>query len=161
MTRLGLLQSEDRGATWGVDYQAPLLSHLKGGLVGMSQHDGMTFIGMHGGPNFYRAASEFSDKPWQPIPGLRIMIQDAELIGEHWYLKGSSGFFRGTLSGQFEPIATQLPDISGLPLYNFFVDLHTGLMFHEQWIWVNDIVAIIAIFLAVTGLVNWLYRRWI
>lgn len=158
MTRLGLLHSDDGGTMWSFDYQAPLLSHLKGGLVGMSQHDDVTFIGMHGGPNFYRGHGELE---WQQIPGLRMMIQDAERIGEQWYMKGSRGFIRGTLDGRFEPLDAKLPDITGLPVYNFLVDLHTGLMFHDQWIWVNDIAAIIAIILAITGLVNWLYRRWI
>lgn len=158
MTRLGVLHSADRGATWLFDFEAPLLSHLKGGMIGMSQHDGVTFLGTHGGPNFYRTP----DAPaWQPIPNLRMMIQDAQRIGDEWYMKGSGGFIRGSLDGRFTPLDTNLPDVTGMPFYNFLVDLHTGLVFHDQWIWVNDLVAVIAILLAISGLVNWLYRRWI
>ncbi|MEZ5566089.1 MAG: PepSY-associated TM helix domain-containing protein [Gammaproteobacteria bacterium] len=158
MTRLGLLHSKDKGSTWSFDYQAPLLSHLKGGLVGMSQHDGVMFLGTHGGPNFHRRSGI---EPWQAIPSLRMMIQDAQLIGDIWYMKGSGGFIRGTLDGRFTPLDTNLPDVSGMPVYNFLVDLHTGLMFHENWIWINDIAALIAVVLTISGLVNWLYRRWI
>lgn len=157
MTRLGLVRTDNNGQTWQLVDDLPMLAHAKGGLTGMLYTHGVTFIGTHGGPNYVRYDG---DETWAQIPGLRMFIQDATQIGDEWILKGSRGFMRGTLDGNLKPIEVPLPDISGMPINSFVADLHAGFMFSDQWVWLNDAVALMAIFLVISGLVNLCYRRW-
>jgi hypothetical protein len=158
MTRFGLIQSINGGSPWAFVADAPLSAHKKGGLISILRKQGATFLGTHGGPNYVRY--DGSDE-WTLIPNLRTLILDGVKIGDEWTFKGSRGFVRGTLDeGEWRRIEVSLPDISGMPVYNFLVDLHTGLMFHDQFIWLNDVVALAAIFLVLSGFINWLYRRW-
>ena len=39
-------------------------------------------------------------------------------------------------------------------------DVHTGNTFHSEFIWVNDLVALMAIILAITGPLAWWKRKW-
>lgn len=157
MTRLGLVSSNDNGKNWQLVNDLPMLAHAKGGLTGMLYTHGVTFIGTHGGPNYVRYDGGES---WSQIPGLRMFIQDAAQVGDEWILKGSRGFVRGTLDGNLKPLEVPLPDITGMPINSFVADLHAGFMFSDHWVWVNDIAAAMAIFLALSGLVNLFYRRW-
>lgn len=158
MTRIGLVRTTDNGETWEMVRDLPMLAHSKGGLTGMLYTHGATFIGTHGGPNYVRYDGEDT---WAQIPGLRMFIQDAAQVGDdEWILKGSRGFVRGSLDGSLKPVDIPLPDITGMPIASFAADLHAGFMFTDQWIWVNDAVALLAIFLALSGLINLCYRRW-
>ena len=157
MTRIGLVTTDDNGETWRMVDDLPMLAHAKGGLTGMLYTHDTTFIGTHGGPIFVRYDGEDS---WSQIPGLRMFVQDAARIGDEWILKGSRGFARGTLDGNLAPLEVPLHDITGIPINSFVADLHAGFMFTDHWVWVNDVVAIIAIFLALSGLINLCYRRW-
>lgn len=157
MTRIGLVRTTDNGQTWDMVDDLPMLAHAKGGLTGILYTHGTTFLGTHGGPIYTRTDGEDT---WSPIPGLRMFIQDAAKIGDEWILKGSRGFLRGTLDGNLTPIEIPLPDISGMPINSFVADLHAGFMFTDHWVWVNDVIAVMAIFLALSGLMNLCYRRW-
>lgn len=157
MTRIGLVRTTDNGQTWDMVDDLPMLAHAKGGLTGTLYTHGTTFVGTHGGPIYTRHDGE---ETWAQIPGLRMFIQDAAKIGDEWILKGSRGFVRGTLDGNLAPIEVPLPEMSGMPINSFVADLHAGFMFTDHWIWVNDVIAIIAIFLALSGLLNLCYRRW-
>lgn len=157
MTRIGLVRTPDNGQTWHMVDDLPMLAHAKGGLTGMLYTHGTTFIGTHGGPIYTRTDGEDA---WSQVPGLRMFIQDAAKVGDEWILKGSRGFVRGTLDGNLTPLEVPLPDISGMPINSFVADLHAGFMFTDHWVWVNDAVAVIAILLALSGLVNLCYRRW-
>lgn len=157
MTRIGLVRTTDNGQTWAMVDDLPMLAHAKGGLTGVLYTHDTTFIGTHGGPIYIRNDGE---ETWSRIPGLRMFIQDAAKVGNEWILKGSRGFVRGTLDGNLTPLEVPLPDISGMPINSFVADLHAGFMFTDHWVWVNDVVAVIAILLALSGLVNLCYRRW-
>ncbi len=157
MTRIGLVRTTDNGQTWSMVDDLPMLAHAKGGLTGMLYTHDATFIGTHGGPNYVRYDGEDT---WTQIPRLRMFIQDATQIGDEWILKGSRGFVRGTLDGNLTPVDIPLPDITGMPINSFVADLHAGFMFTDHWVWVNDVVAALAIFLTVSGLINLCYRRW-
>lgn len=145
MTRLGLVRTDDNGQTWRLIDDVPMLAHAKGGLTGMLYTHGTTFIGTHGGPSYVRYDGE---ENWSQIAGLRMFIQDATQVGDEWILKGSRGFVRGTLDGALTPLEVPLPDIRGMPINSFVADLHAGFMFTDHWVWVNDVVAVMAIFLA-------------
>lgn len=157
MTRIGLVRTTDNGQTWAMVDDLPMLAHAKGGLTGMLYTHGATFIGTHGGPNYVRYDGE---NTWAQIPGLRMFIQDATRIGDEWILKGSRGFVHGTLDGNLKPVDIPLPGITGMPINSFVADLHAGFMFTDHWVWVNDVIAVMAIFLALSGLINVCYRRW-
>lgn len=157
MTRMGILETGDNGASWRYDTGTPLPVHAKVGFVEMKHRQGHTFVGTHGGPNVYRVDGE---SRWREIPGLRMMIQDAALTDQGWIFKGSRGFYHAALSGGLQPVAVRSPDLPGLPLYNFVNDLHSGMLFSEHWSYVNDLVCGLALLMIVSGLVNWWHRRW-
>lgn len=157
MTRMGILETEDNGASWRYDAGTPLPAHAKVGFVEMKHRQGHTFVGTHGGPNVYRIDGE--DR-WREIPGLRMMIQDAALTDQGWIFKGSRGFYRAALSGGLKPVDIRPPDLPGLPLYNFVNDLHSGMVFSEHWSYVNDVVCALALLMIASGLINWWHRRW-
>ncbi len=48
-----------------------------------------------------------------------------------------------------------------VPWYFVIEALHSGLLFHAQWKWLNDLFAILAIVLVLTGLVRWWRVKWI
>ena len=50
--------------------------------------------------------------------------------------------------------------VEGTSLFLFFADVHTGVIFHNQFRWLNDLFAILAITLVISGPVIWWRRKW-
>ena len=48
-----------------------------------------------------------------------------------------------------------------VPWFYVLDGLHSGVLIHSQWKWVNDFIAVIAIFLVITGLIRWWRKKWI
>jgi hypothetical protein len=157
-TRLGLVESQDGGANWAHDPDAPLPIHLSLTMAHMHRKEGVTFLGTHGGPNYVRADGS---EAWVKVPKLRMLVTDATRVGDEWYFKGSRGFVKGTLDGRFERVEIPNPPLDGLPVFRFMADLHTGMMIHPQFVWVNDLAALVAVALCVTGVIAWWDKKWI
>jgi len=94
------------------------------------------------------------------MPADFLAITDATRRGGTWYLKNSRMISTGTLDGGFEPAGVAYPPVEGTTVYLFLADIHTGNIIHGEFVWVNDIVAILAIILALTGPVAWWKRKW-
>ncbi len=158
-TRLGLLKTSQDGKTWTYDPATPLPVQKLTGHPHVNYRDGVAFMGTHGGPNYVKLER---DGAWAKVEGLglRLMFQDAGRVGESWVYKSSGGFFTGDLFGDIRPLSFSQPQIAGMPIGLMLEDLHTGLMISTGFIWVNDLAAILAIILSVTGLINWWHRKW-
>ena len=50
---------------------------------------------------------------------------------------------------------------SGTPLFLMMADLHAGVMIHDQFKLLNDVFAVLAVLLALSGPLIWLKRKWI
>jgi hypothetical protein len=48
----------------------------------------------------------------------------------------------------------------GTTFFLFLADIHTGNIISTQWKWVNNLVALMAIFLAISGPIIWWRRKW-
>ncbi len=158
-TRLGLLKTSPGGKTWTYDPETPLPVQQLVGHPHVNYRDGVAFMGTHGGPNFIKLER---GGPWAKVEGLglRLMFQDAARIGDSWVYKSSGGFFTGGLLSDIRPFAFSQPNVEGMPIGLMIEDLHTGMMITTGFIWVNDLAAILAIILSVTGLINWWHRKW-
>jgi len=71
------------------------------------------------------------------------------------------GLTSGTSAAQRPPPQHNLPRDDGIPWYFVIDGLHSGMLIHAQWKWVNDLVALACLMLTVTGLIRWWRQRWI
>ncbi|KAF2991218.1 PepSY domain-containing protein [Methylocystis sp. MJC1] len=53
-----------------------------------------------------------------------------------------------------------MPSDPGTPWFTWFLRLHVGTIFWSEWKWVNDVFAVLAVFLSVTGLIRWWRKKW-
>lgn len=148
-TRLGLLHTFDGGASWGGDAgagsQGGNLFRVGGRLV-LSNNRGDQLQQLDG------------QQQWTPLTGPTTMVSDGVLLDSALYLKNSRGFYRETAPGKFELTDMKSPRLKGATFYLFVVDVHTGNVIHAQFKWVNDLVAALAVLLALSGPILW--WRW-
>ncbi len=159
LTRLGMVKTEDGGKTWAYDENTPFAVNRRHHNPGFIHVGNLILSGNHGGPVFIR---DDVAQEWTILPGMRLMAQDAAKLDDGWVLKGSGGFFSWSPeTNTLEKLDIPNPPLSGMPFFNFMLDLHTGLMIHSTFVWVNDIAAGIAILLCITGFVAWWRKKWI
>lgn len=154
-TRFGVLHTEDGGESWRRDAALPA------GSGNFFRHGAASFFSDNGGRHFARVGDE---SPWQPLTGLASAITDAAHVGGDaapWLLKNSRGFNAGTLDGEFS-LTKQvvMPELPGATLYLFLIDIHLGLIFHQQFKWINDLVSVFALLLVLTGPILWWRIKW-
>ena len=158
MTRMGLIRTTDGGANWVYDETTPFAVNQRHHNAGFVHRGDVTFMGNHGGPISLRSDI---DGVWSDIPS-RMMVQDAAPLGDTWMLKGSGGFMEwNPQSGDLTPLNIQNPPLEGMPIIKFMTDLHTGMMIHSSFVWVNDLAALIAILMCFTGFLAWWHKKWI
>ncbi len=150
VTRLGVLHTDDAGRTFHAD---PVIGAASGQLL---RERDVEIFSNNGGTHLLRRAGG----DWQPIEGPRTMISDAAFVGDVLHLKNSKGFYADTSLGHFETTDSGSPDLSGATFYLFMVDIHTGNIFHEQFKWVSDLIAVLAILLVLSGPVLWWREKW-
>ena len=158
LTRMGLIASEDGGVTWAFDETTPFAVNQRHNNPGFVHRGDMSFMGNHGGPVSLRSDR---DGAWGSIPS-RMMVQDAAPLGDDWVLKGSGGFMLWSPdSGDLTELDIANPQLPGMPVKRFMTDVHSGLIFHDSFVWVNDLAALIAIFMCITGFTAWWRKKWI
>ncbi len=157
MTRMGLIQTKDGGQTWTFDETTPLAAYKKNLIPGHVHRSGLEFVGVHGGPNYTRADGA---ETWDTISSLRMMVMDGTKVGDTWVLKGSRGFSTWRPGEGAQKLDISYPPLTGVPFDRFMADLHSGMVFHHQFIWINDAVCILAIYLCITGLIAWWKKKW-
>ncbi|MEQ8509425.1 MAG: PepSY-associated TM helix domain-containing protein [Rhodospirillaceae bacterium] len=158
-TRFGVLDTNDGGKTWTGDTTLPATLGTDAGLVNLLREDDMVFVGIGTVGNAYRKIDE---KEWTfvDMPADHLAITDVSRQGDMWYLKNSRMISKGTLDGGFEASGVAYPPITGTTFFLFLADIHTGNIVHSEFIWVNDLVALMAIILAITGPIAWWRRKW-
>jgi len=161
-SRFGVLLTTDGGAHWAVDRSLPQRSDgTDAGRVNLFRSGSNVFVGIGGTGQFVKPDGAES---WTEIKldGPTLAITDAARMGDVWYLKNSRAIYRGDLAGPESLTDSKIPfpPLTGTPFFLFMADVHTGNVFSGAWRWVNDAVAAVAIFLALSGLVLWWRRKW-
>jgi hypothetical protein len=158
-TRFGVLNSSDGGRTWVGDDSLPATLGTDAGNVNLFREGEYVFVGVGSKGNGYRKIGEDA---WTfvEMPADHLAITDAARRDDIWYLKNSRMISTGTLEGGFTPSGVAYPPVEGTTVYLFLADIHTGNIIHGEWVWVNDLVAILAIILVITGPIAWWRRKW-
>lgn len=154
-TRLGLFTTDDNGVTWSRDR---LLNDKSNFIWSLRRHGDDIYIGGMGSPNLVKEG----DGSWRLIKGVGHMPSDITIDADKnsvW--KGRHGIHYGNLNEGFVKGKTALPAINYVPWFYIIDGLHSGILIHTQWKWVNDFISILAIFLVITGLIRWWHKKWI
>ncbi len=152
-TRLGLFTSRDGGQSWRRESGVPV---APGFVWTLRRHGNDLLIGGMGGPNLVRGG----EGGWRMAKGTGHMPTDISPDGEGGYLWLNREGLHAAGTG--ETIETAgLPRLAGVPWYFLIDGLHTGVLIHPQWKWINDLVALACLLLTVTGLLRWWRQRWI
>lgn len=153
--RSGLYTTMDNGQTWSREK----LSGPSACFVWSINRVGdFLFLGGMGCPNSIKKDGE----SWQLVKGVGHMPTDAfGLAGGNVAWKSPKGLTAILLHDRSAgAIEIKKPKIEGTPLFYLLDGLHSGLIFHPQWKWINDLVSVMAILLCVSGVVRlWRQRR--
>ncbi|HHJ15593.1 MAG TPA: PepSY domain-containing protein, partial [Gammaproteobacteria bacterium] len=154
-TRLGLFTTQDGGknwtreAGWAVD---------PGFVWTLRRHGADLLIGGMGGPNLQRNG----DSGWRPVKGTGHMPTDISRDADGGYLwLNREGIHPDLSAGRILPAQHRFPRLEGVPWYFVIDGLHSGMLIHAQWKWINDVVALACLLLTITGLMRWWRQRWI
>ena len=154
-TRLGLFTTQDDGQNWSRETGKPA---DPGFVWTLRRHGNDLLIGGMGGPNLQR----HGDSDWRPVKGTGHMPTDISRDGNGGYLwLNREGLHPGLSATRALPAQHSFPSLDGVPWYFVIDGLHSGMLIHAQWKWINDIVALGCLLLTVTGLMRWWRRRWI
>lgn len=159
-TRLGVLETNDSGKTWQADQTVPTTIGSDAGNITLLREGNTIFMGVGSVGNAYRHIGE---ETWtfMDVPGnFPLALTDAVQTGDGWYLKNSSAIFSGDLDSGFERTDIAYPPLTGTSWFLFMADIHTGNIIHGDFEWINDIIAILAIVLVITGPIAWWKRKW-
>ena len=158
-TRFGVLNSMDGGTSWTTDQTLPATLGTDAGLVNLFREGDYIFVGVGSYGNAYRLISD-TDWTFVDMPAEHLAITDASRSGDTWYLKNSRMISKGTLEEGFAPSGVAYPPLTGTTFFLFLADIHTGNIIHGEFVWVNDLIALMAIILALTGPIAWWKRKW-
>lgn len=148
-TRTGMYTTNDGGSIW----KRETLPGAKTDFVWFLRRMGNDiFIS----PTLMKSGSE----PWRFVNGAGLMPSDVtKTVDGKMVWKTYKGVMLETVEGKFINMNTFLPLNPGVSWFYVLDGLHSGLLIHPQWKWVNDIVAIMAILLCATGFRRWLRRK--
>ena len=161
-SRFGLLATDDGGKTWAFDRSLPQGGDgTDGGRANMFRRADTLFIGIGGVAQY---AKPDSADTWTELKlnGPKLAISDAARRGDVWYVKNSRAIYAGRLTeaSPFEDSKIAFPALTGTTAFLFLADIHTGNVFHAEWRWINDLTALLAIVLALSGPILWWRRKW-
>lgn len=154
-TRLGLFTTDNNGKNW----QREILVNDKSFFIWtLRRHKNNLYIGGMGGPNLVKV----DQQEWHLVKGVGHMPSDItfdEKSGGIW--KSRHGLKSSTFDADFLPKDINFPHTNFIPWFYIIDGLHSGLIIHSQWKWFNDLIAVLAIILVVTGLLRWWHNKWI
>ncbi len=149
-TRGGLYTTEDNGQTWN---REKLPGPSACFVWSLNRVGDFLFAGGMGCPNSFKKDGGL----WNPVQNIGHMPTDASrLPGGGFAWKSPKGFMAVSLSGTATKLNIREPKVTGTPLFYLLDGLHSGLIFHPQWKWINDLVSVMAIVLCISGV----YRLW-
>lgn len=155
-TRFGVLESRDNGRSWRTDLSLPVPIGAPGANV--FRVEDRVFAGFGGGDNFVRGRAG----GWSRLDGPTTAITSASLTQDgEWWIKNSKAIYREKGQAFAESGVDFKQAAVGTPLFLFLADVHAGVIFHEQFKWLNDLFAVLAVLLALSGPIIWLRRKWI
>jgi len=149
--RYGLMVSEEPGHQWRQDQR------VTGFVWTLTQQGEHLFIGGMGAPNRF-----WVDETWHMAPKTGHMPSSVTTDKRGWvYWKNKEGVKAGPLGKLAHKETITLPASTQTPWYYVFDGLHTGLLIHPYWPWINDFFAVCSILLVITGLKRWWRRKWL
>jgi len=90
-----------------------------------------------------------------------FMPSDVTLSEDKLYWKSSGKLWVTDSEGkELDKQDIVMPSDPGTPWFTWFLRVHMGTIFWSEWKWVNDVFAILAVFLSVTGLIRWWRKKW-
>lgn len=155
-TRFGILESRDNGQSWRLDETVPDAD--KGGNLFRAEN--AVFLGRGGNKNLMHPAGEGA---WVPIKGPPTAMTSATRRDGQWLFKSSRGFYTAPDGAAAYPSAgiDFKHAAPGTTWFLFMADIHAGVIFHDQFKWLNDLFAACAVLLVLSGPMIWLRRRWV
>jgi len=155
-TRSGLYTTTDSGKSWR---RETLLTNKALFIWSLHRQDEQIFIGAMGGPNQYRANGSAR---WQVVKGAGHMPTAVNQLTEDlWWVKVRDGVRLGNQHTGFKPVSINYPQTGVIPWYYVLDGLHSGMLIHNQWKWINDLFALMACLLVISGLIRWWNKKWI
>lgn len=154
-TRLGLFTTVDNGKKW---QREKLVNDQSLFVWTLRRHKENIYIGGMGGPNMVK----INQQDWSAVKGVGHMPSDITLDEkENWVWKSKHGIKTGTLESGFTRTKLSFPVSDYIPWFYIVDGLHSGVLIHSQWKWINDFIAVLAIFLVFTGIIRWWNKKWI
>ncbi len=90
-----------------------------------------------------------------------FMPSDVTRLGDNFVWKSSSKNYVTDADGkEIETFEGKQPSVPGTPWFSWLLRVHMGTIFWSEWRWVNDVFAVLAVFLSVTGLIRWWRQKW-
>lgn len=91
-----------------------------------------------------------------------FMPTDVTQVGDRLLWKSGDKLFATDTEGRsLDSVEVKQPDDPGVTWFHWLLRLHMGTIFWSEFKWINDVFAILAVFLTVTGLIRWWRRKWI
>lgn len=159
-TRVGLFTSEDGGHTWSAEragderiVAARRLRRFRKSIYIGGWMGGSSYLRRQDGAEWLKISDHHAD-----MAGDITRLGDGQL---GWLLHGNIIAITdpsGQVRSQLE--LTQ-PQSDGVPWYYVLRQLHDGLIFWKHWKWLNDLFAVLAVTLVVTGLIRWWRVKWL
>jgi len=159
-TRVGLFTSKDGGRTWSAERVG---AERIAAARRLRRFGNALYIGGWMGVNSYLKRQDGAD--W-----LKLSDKHAHMAGDITRLgDGQLGWLHHgktvAITDQFGQVHGQIeltqPMEDGVPWYYVLRQLHDGLIFWQHWKWVNDLFAVLATMLLVTGLIRWWRVKWL
>lgn len=156
-TRLGLFTTNDNGQHW----QRESLRGEAASFIWISrQGRDQKFIGGMGGPNYIKNST--TGAQWKKLPyGAHMPTDVTRSVTGQSIWKTQNGLKLFDLDKGYMDLPMVLPRLEYVPWFFVLDGLHSGLLIHQQWKWLNDFFAIMAIILVMTGLIRWWCVKWL
>ncbi len=167
-SRFGALTSRDGGRRWAVDSSLPQRADgTDAGRMNIFRRAGIIFVGIGG-------VGQFAQLPGQEgwtqlaLPGPNLAITDVSVLGDLLLVKNSRAIYSGSLAeavgmGKIPLQETNIafPKLQGTTAFLFLADIHSGHIIHPAFGWANDLVALAALVLVLSGPILWWRRKWL
>ena len=149
-TRLGLFTSDDFGNSWRRE------SAIDGFVWTLKRMDNTLLLGGMGAPN-----RVLLNGSWQIVKDSGHMPTDITRDPDgRWYWINSKSVMKGGLNKPYVKANVAFPTLTGVAWFYLLDALHSGMLFTPQWKWVNDVFALLAVFLVLSGLTRWWRNKW-
>ena len=131
--------------------------------MGGMDHSGMDHAhhGVNGGAGMSAGMARRAETAGMGGMEAMFMPSDVTRLGDNFVWKNSSKIYVTDADGkEIETFEARQPSDPGTPWFSWLLRVHMGTIFWSEWRWVNDVFAVLAVFLSVTGLIRWWRQKW-